>query len=154
MRARLTLGLVLVAACAESPFVDTYAWDKDQLLIMYSPDRPQQVFYREAGAPGWTATASSTLEAPPPVAGIWRWNFSDWAVVDLGEGVAAIVTEDCDPLRVQLAALADRLRVERCGPLNSICCMEGSLLPQERAGGCPIPDFRTNPQAAVCLFAH
>lgn len=154
MRVRLTLGLLLVAACAESPFVDTYAWDKDQLLIMYSPDRPQQVFYREAGAPGWTATASSTLEAPPPVAGIWRWNFSDWAVVDLGEGVAAIVGNGCDEVRLRVPTLADRLVVGPCTTPLGACCREEKVVGQPNAGGCAIPKSHYGAQSVLCIFAH
>lgn len=154
MRARLTLGLLLVAACAEPPFVDTYAWDKDQLLIMYSPDRPQQVFYREAGAPGWTATASSTMEAPPPVAGIWSWNFSDWAVVDLGEGGAAIVTEHCDQVEIPIHTLAKRLLVGPCVAPLGTCCSEEKVVGQPNSPGCMIPKSYPSVQTALCLFAH
>lgn len=136
---RFGLGvLVLLGACAETPFVDTYAWDKDQLLIMYSPDRPQQAFYREAGAPGWTATASSTLEAPPPVAGIWRWNYSDWVVVDLGEGRAVIVDARCQLVKgTGVARLAAGLMVAPCGQPRGKCCSTGRAWVEQGGEPCP-----------------
>lgn len=131
------------AACAESVVTKNYDWTKDQLLVLVDAELPQQVYFRSAGAASWTATSSSTLEAPPPASGPWPLAHGGWTVVDAGNERLAFAGVDCTGNQFfgGIRQLAENVRIGPCHEAAACCSnRRGGILVHAGTESCVVPD--------------
>lgn len=152
MRFLVATALALIAGCSPPVIVESYAWDKDQLILLHSITRPAQVFFRAAGDEGWTATSSSTLEPAPPVSGLWDLEFTDWTVLNLGQGrVQVRQPGKCHNEDWEISRIASRIAVDSCAR-PTCTCQTSELVLVEPGAECPVPtEWHLNGPLDLCI---
>lgn len=141
---------LIVVGCG--PQVDVYSYEPghDQVLFLYSAVLPTQVFYREgADSVRWTATASTSLESPPPVSGPWTTRRQDWVVIG---GPIGIERRPCEADALPLQRLASRLSISVCRVGSEECCTASGKRLVGSGRQCRVPTEWTSPLAEGLCF--
>lgn len=158
MRFLAAAALALVAGCSPPLIVESYAWDKDQLIVLHSSARPAQVFFRGAGDEGWTATSSSTLEAAPPNSGLWDLELTDWTVLNLGEGrIQVRQPGECRIEEWEISRIATRVSVKSCDRPDTSCncAPKGAIWLDAGAEECHLPaEWNGSVSEELCIRVY
>jgi hypothetical protein len=133
------IALFLVAGC--HPSVEELQYDpaKNQILFLYDPASPQQVFYRDRGLESaWRPTPASTLEQAPPTSGPWKLERSGWTLVFARDGQLSTELTGCQPDLDPLQVTASRLAIEPCTTDRGTCCRQATKIIVGRNSSCRI----------------
>ncbi len=133
------VGLVVLNGCRPPVDILEYDQDRDQIIFLYHPIQPQQVFYSERGGDTpWSATSSSALELPPPSSGPWNLRFDDWTMVFARDGQLLAEKSDCTIDFMSARARASMFTVGSCAADRGICCRNGEQLVVGRESSCRV----------------
>lgn len=145
-------GIALLAIAGCRPGVELLEYDRanDQILFLYAPEGPEQVFYRQRGeGSSWNASGGTTIEQPPPVSGPWKLQ-REWNLVFASDGRLAAELKDCAPEAESVQVTASRFSIKPCAADQGTCCREGAQLVVGANSSCRVPeDWASDPSFCV-----
>lgn len=141
MRSSFGLLVLFLAMAACRPPVERLDYDREeeQILFLFNPERPLQIFFRETGQnTNWTSTTSSAAEREPPDSGPWELQFPDWVLIHARNSELQADTLRCLASATLLVLRARGFTVEPCLGEDEKCCTSEGVLFVGPGGKCRV----------------